>query len=84
MDKIECAEMTLKELSHLYFKSYKLRVNRNSFTKAKYTYFRSFQGYGDILNKLINSINETDLIDFQEHLKKDTLIIQQHVCIIFL
>lgn len=30
--------MTLKEISQLYFKSYKLRVNNNSYTKAKYIY----------------------------------------------
>lgn len=62
--------MTLKAISHLYFKSYKLRVNNNTYNKVKYIYFRSFKGYGNILDVPISSINEADLIEFQEHLKE--------------
>ena len=62
--------MTLKAISHLYFKSYKLRVSNNTYNKVKYIYFRSFKGYGNMLDMPISSINEKDLIEFQEHLKK--------------
>ena len=62
--------MTLKAISHLYFKSYKLRVSNNTYIKTKYVYFRSFKGYGDILEKPLEIISESDLIEFQEHLKK--------------
>lgn len=47
-----------------------MRVNDNSYIKSKYTYFRAFKGYGDTLDLPISSINETDLIELQEHLKK--------------
>ena len=61
--------MTLKEISKLFFKSYKLRVKKNSCKKSEYTYFRSFSGYSDILKKDIKSISESRLIDLQNHLK---------------
>ena len=62
--------MTLKELSKLYFRSYKLRVKKSSYVNKKYIYFRSFKGYGDILDEEIRNIDADDLIALQEHLKK--------------
>lgn len=62
--------MTLKEISHLYFKGYKLRVKERSYVNKKYTYFRAFIGFNGMLKNSISNITESDLIDFQEYIKK--------------
>ena len=61
--------MTLKKVSKLYFRSYKLRVKKNTYKKAKYTYYRGFINYDNILKKNIKKITGEDLIYFQEYLK---------------
>ena len=60
---------TLKKVSKLYFRSYKLRVKKNTYKKAKYTYYRGFMSYDNILKKNIRKITGEDLIYFQEYLK---------------
>ena len=63
--------MTLKDISDMYFKAYKVRVRKNSYQKSKYLYFRVFKNYSGILEKQIADITEYDLIDFQNYLKEN-------------
>ena len=63
--------MTLKDISNMYFKAYKVRVRKNSYQKSKYLYFRVFKNYSEILEKQITDIDENDLINFQNYLKEN-------------
>ena len=63
--------MTLKDISDMYFKAYKVRVRKNSYQKSKYLYFRVFKNYSEILEKQITDIDENDLINFQNYLKEN-------------
>lgn len=62
--------MTLKKVSQLYFRGYRLKVKDRSFTTKKYTYFRAFTEYKEILRVNISEITEDSLIELQEYLKK--------------